>query len=494
MMATPVKMPQLGVTMTEAKLLRWLKAVGEPVEPGEPLAEIETDKLSTEVAATAGGVLRKIIAAEGAVVPVTGLLAVIGRADEPASDIDALVAGRGAAATAAPPTSSSVRATPLAKRLAAERGLDLEVIGGSGPGGRITEADVRASAAATAPGSIQTGGEGADERTSWEHGHPRPPRTLGADTMSAFPAQGPGVIAINNVASADGGFVRASPLARRLAREHGLNLQAITGSGPEGRVLERDVLTASTAKEAAAEPRRVETIKVDGMRRLIGERLLRSVQTSAQLTLTTEADATSLVELRGHLLPAARVYGHRPPTYTDLLVHLVARLLPAHPLLNSSLLGQGASQEIACWADVNIGVAVALERGLVVPVVRNADQKALDAVSADLGALVDRARAGTLAMDDLQGGTFTITNLGAQEVDAFTPIINPPQCAILGVGRIVKKPAVVEDQIVVRQLLTLSLTFDHRIVDGAPAAKFLRDVKRAIERVLDETGGQDRRG
>jgi pyruvate dehydrogenase E2 component (dihydrolipoamide acetyltransferase) len=481
-MATAVRMPQLGVTMTEAKLLRWLKAVGEPVEAGEPLAEIETDKLSTEVAATTGGVLRTIVAAEGTVVPVTGLLAVIGRADEPASAIDALVAGRGdgemrgdgdeemrravagplissstvSLRSPAPPTSPSVRATPLAKRLAAEHGLDLAAIGGSGPGGRITEADVRASTAATAPDA--------------------------------------GGFAHTNVATADGGFVRASPLARRLARERGLDLQAIAGSGPEGRVLERDVLTATTAKATVTEPRRVETIKVDGMRRLIGERLLRSVQTSAQLTLTTEADATGLVELRGHLLPAARVYGHRPPTYTDLLVHLVSRVLPAHPLLNSSLLEEGESQEIACWADVNIGVAVALERGLVVPVVRHADQKALDAISAELGHLVECARAGRLSMDDLQGGTFTITNLGAQEVDAFTPIINPPQCAILGVGRIVKKPAVVEDQIVVRQLLTLSLTFDHRIVDGAPAAIFLRDVKRAIERVLDETGGQDRRG
>lgn len=474
-MATAVKMPQLGVTMTEAKLLRWLKAAGEPVEPGEPLAEIETDKLSTEVAATTGGVLRTIVAAEGTVVPVTGLLAVIGSADEPASAIDALVAGTGAGemrsvgdrgmggpddsrpipASPHPRIPPPLRATPLAKRLAAERGLDLAAIGGSGPGGRITEADVRAGAAAAAPDA--------------------------------------GGFANTDVATADGGFVRASPLARRLARERGINLRAIAGSGPEGRVLERDVLSATTAK-ATAEPRRAETIKVDGMRRLIGERLLRSLQTSAQLTLTTEADATGLVELRGHLLPAARVYGHRPPTYTDLLVQLVARVLPAHPLLNSSLLGEGESQEIACWADVNVGVAVALERGLVVPVVRNADRKALDAISAELGALVDRARAGTLAMDDLQGGTFTITNLGAQEVDSFTPIINPPQCAILGVGRIVKKPAVVEDRIVVRQLLTLSLTFDHRIIDGAPAAKFLRDVKRAIERVLDETGGQDRRG
>lgn len=464
-MATAVKVPQLGVTMTEATLLRWLKTVGEAVHEGEPLAEIETDKLSAEVTARTDGFLRRIVAAEGTVVPVTGLLAVIGRADEPESAIEAVIAGqagertpRGTASprlAASPPPAgepSGVRATPLAKRLAAERGLDLQTVAGSGPGGRITEADVRASSV------TQT------------------PRIVRSSDAGAVP-----------IAARHEGFVRASPLARRLAREQGIALESIQGSGPEGRVLERDVLSAAAAKEATAtiaELRRIETIKVAGMRRLIGERLLSSVQHSAHLTLHTEVDATGLVKLRGHLLPAARVYGHRPPTYTDMLVHLVARVLPAHPLLNSSLLGEGDRQEIACWADINVGVAVAVERGLLVPVVRHADQKALDAVSAELGALVEHARAGTPSMDALQGGTFTITNLGAFEVDGFTPIINPPQCAILGVGRIMKKPAVVQDQIVVRQLLTLSLTFDHRIVDGAPAAAFLQDVKRAIEGVL----------
>ncbi|HEV7217022.1 MAG TPA: 2-oxo acid dehydrogenase subunit E2 [Chloroflexota bacterium] len=445
-MATAVRMPQLGVTMTEATLLRWLKAPGDSVEAGEPLAEIETDKLSAEVTAGSAGVLRRIVAAEGTIIPVTGLLAVVGGAGEPESVIDALVSP---AARQAPRASdaNAVRATPLAKRLAAERGLDLAAMQGAGPGGRITMADVRTRSLPEAP-----------------------------------PVS-------SSAATDDTGFVRASPLARRLAREQGIALTTITGSGPEGRVLERDVRTAATASAVAAppaEPRRVETIKVDGMRRLIGERMLQSVQSSAQITLTTEADATGLVELRSHLLPAARVYGHRPPTYTDVLVHLVARVLPAHPLLNSSLLGAGDVQEIACWADVNIGVAVALERGLVVPVVRNADQKSLDVISADLATMVERARAKSLTTDDVLAGTFTVTNLGALEVDGFTPIINPPQCAILGVGRIHRKPAVFQDQIAIRQLLTLSLTVDHRIVDGAPAAAFLLDVKRAIEALQTE--------
>ena len=237
---------------------------------------------------------------------------------------------------------------------------------------------------------------------------------------------------------------------------------------------------AAAAVEIGGLTRR-ETIRLDGIRRVIAERMRHSLQQSAQLTLTTEADATALVELRSHLLPAARVYGHRAPTYTDLLVGLVARVLAAHPLLNSSLLGEGDGQEIVCWQEINVGVAVALERGLVVPVIRQADQKPLQAISQELGDLAERARANRLSVDDLQGGTFTITNLGQMEVDAFTPIVNPPQCAILGVGRIAKKPAVHDDQVAVRHLVTLSLSFDHRIVDGVPAGAFLRDVKRAVE-------------
>jgi pyruvate/2-oxoglutarate dehydrogenase complex dihydrolipoamide acyltransferase (E2) component len=383
-----------------------------------------------------------------------------------------------------------VRASPIARRLAADLGVDLAGLRGTGPGGRILEADVRTAAAPSrTPEPARVGpAVGQDPQARRTPSGPRTPDVLG------HPEPPPG-----------DGFVRASPIARRLAREHGLELQAIRGTGPDGRVIERDVLAAVEARAAAqravlpapvvaapsppyasttpvpAEPTRRETIKLDGMRRLIAERMHQSLLQSAQLTLTAEADATALVELRSHLLPAARVYGHRPPTYTDLLVYLVARTLRAHPLLNSSLLGEGEAQEIACWAEINVGVAVALERGLVVPVVRQADQKGLQAISQELGDAVERARTNRLSPDDLQGGTFTITNLGAMEVDAFTPIVNPPQCAILGVGRIAKKPAVHDDRVAVRQLVTLSLSFDHRIVDGAPAGAYLRDVKRAIE-------------
>jgi pyruvate dehydrogenase E2 component (dihydrolipoamide acetyltransferase) len=255
-------------------------------------------------------------------------------------------------------------------------------------------------------------------------------------------------------------------------------------------VVERDVLATpvpAAAPAVAPEPAgaggltRRETIPVTGIRRVVADRMWESLQRAAQLTLTMEADATALVDLRGHLVPAAKVYGHRPPTYTDLLVYLVARVLGQHPLLNSSLVGEGEAREIAVWQEVNLGVAVSLDRGLVVPVIRGAEGKPLQEISQELADLAERARAGRLGMDDLEGGTFTITNLGQVEVETFTPIINPPQAAILGVGRIGKKPVVVGDEVVARQTVALSLTFDHRVVDGAPAGAFLRDVKRAIE-------------
>ncbi|MBI3970423.1 MAG: 2-oxo acid dehydrogenase subunit E2 [Chloroflexi bacterium] len=519
-MATAVKMPQLGMTMTEAKIVRWLTGEGDRVTKGEPVAQIETDKLNAEVDAPADGILARIVAAEGETVPVVGLMAVVAAEGESEAAVEAVVQGSGvrgqgpvtapplplgegarsphpgpfaegegarspypgpfpggegmsAAAVAADRTSSmaEVRASPIARRLAAGLGVDLSGIAGTGPGGRIVEADVRAAARPPLPL-----GEG------WGEGG-RAPATLAAEAAA---------VGIEN------GYVRASPIAKRLAREHRIELHAIRGTGPEGRVIERDVLAALEAQERAARVPAVaapglltprETIKLDGIRRLIAERMQRSLAESAQLTLTAEADATALVELRGHLVPAARVYGHRPPTYTDLLVGIVARVLRSHPLLNSSLQAANGVQEIVCWSEINVGVAVALERGLIVPVVRGADQKPLQVISEELGDLAERARANRLSVDDLQGGTFTITNLGQVEVDAFTPIVNPPQCAILGVGRIAKKPAVYQDQLAIRHLVTLSLSFDHRIVDGYPAGAFLRDVKRAIEAaaVGDET-------
>jgi pyruvate dehydrogenase E2 component (dihydrolipoamide acetyltransferase) len=284
------------------------------------------------------------------------------------------------------------------------------------------------------------------------------------------------------------GRILASPRARKLAREKGVDLALVTGSGPHGRIVERDVLDYLTLlpKEAPtplpAPPTvgpTVESVPLTGLRHIIAERMAASAHTTARVTLVTEADATAFVETREQLKAhVANEWGFAPG-YNDLLGIIVARALREFPYMNVRLSADG--QAIEHLPAVNLGMAVDTERGLLVPVIRHADQKGLRAFGTELRALVERARAGKSLPDELTGGTFTITNLGMHEIDVFTPIINLPEAAILGVGRIQAKPAVRDGQIVVRQMWTLSLAFDHRLVDGAPAARFLQQIKQFIE-------------
>ncbi|MFN8556399.1 MAG: dihydrolipoamide acetyltransferase family protein [Dehalococcoidia bacterium] len=289
-------------------------------------------------------------------------------------------------------------------------------------------------------------------------------------------------------ASPEAGEVRASPLARRLAEQHGIDLRAVRGSGPGGRIVQEDVerviatgaappapaapaLTPTTAPAAGA------TVPFAGLRRTIADRLHGALQQMAQLTITTEADVTELVRLRTQLVEEWQADGVRP-TYTDLVVKAAARALRDHPSVNASLDGD----VIRLHAEIHVGVAVALESGLIVPVVRQADRTPLKRLSRTVATLAERARAGTLGFDDVAGGTFSVTSLGMYEVDTFTPIINPPQAAILGVGRIRESVALVGREVVERRVMALSLTIDHRILDGAPAAEYLRRVKHLLER------------
>jgi pyruvate dehydrogenase E2 component (dihydrolipoamide acetyltransferase) len=284
------------------------------------------------------------------------------------------------------------------------------------------------------------------------------------------------------------GRTLASPRARKLAREKGVDLALVTGSGPHGRIVERDVLDYLTLlpKEAPtplpAPPMVVptaESVPLTGLRRIIAERMAASAQTTARVTLVTEADATALVEAREQLKDSVAEEWGFAPGYNDLLGIIVARALREFPYMNARLSDDG--QAIERLSAVNLGMAVDTERGLLVPVIRNADQKGLRAFGTEFRALVERARAGKATPEDLTGGTFTVTNLGIYEIDAFTPIINLPEAAILGVGRIQPKPVVHDSEIVVRQMWTLSLVFDHRLVDGAPAARFLQRIKQLVE-------------
>ena len=445
-MAVELRMLQMDQTMTKGKIGKWLVEEGDTVTEGQPLLEIETDKVVHEQESPTEGVIAQILAEEGTNVPVNALLAVIGAPGEEVPRVEAdtavaqqepeqeeLVQPTQPEATPSP-TPVALKASPAARQLAEKLAIDLVEVTASGPGGRILEGDVQRYIDLRGPVPTETA------------------------------------------------RLKASPLARRLAKEHGVNLSSIAGSGPDGRIVRDDVLhAASTAPEiptveTPALQQGAEVIAMDGIRGIIAERMTLSLQTNASVTLHTEVDATDFVELRGMLndkLQAREV----SITYTDLLVKVVANALREHPRLNATLTDEG----IHLLREINIGVAVALEDGLVVPVVRDADKERLSEISTQVKDFAERARGNQLTPGELQGGTFTITNLGNFGIDAFTPIINPPESAILGVGRILKKPIVHEDEIVVRCMLTLSLTFDHRVVDGAPAAQFLQTVSGYIQ-------------
>ncbi len=309
-----------------------------------------------------------------------------------------------------------VRATPKARRLARAKGISLEGLAGSGMRGMVAAADV--------------------------HGF-----------LNARPG------------------VRASPLAQKMAQEMGVKLASIAGSGPRGQVMRRDVERATSAPASSAASSGLDALP--GLRGIIARRLSASWVERPQVTLTTEADASSLVALRQQVEAEWNI----KISFNAFLVKLVARALREYPYINAQLTASG----IQLLPEINIGLAVDTERGLLVPVVHNADRKSFFEIQDELSPLTQRALEGRSLPDDLTGGTFTITNLGMFGVDAFTPIINLPECAILGVGRIRPEPAVVDGQIVVRQHMWLSLTFDHRLVDGAPAARFLQQIMRYIE-------------
>ena len=446
-MITEVILPKLGQTMEEGAIVEWLKEEGDPVQRGDALLSVESDKAVLEVEASARGFLRRILVPAGQKVPVLTAVALITTtADESLEGWQAQVLEErqdelpplAASLPASQPSSPAGRlfASPRARKAAREKDVDLALVSGSGPEGRIVERDVL------------------------EHLTRRP---------------------------------RATPVAARTAQHLGVELAAVEGTGFGGRITKSDVLSATAAPSLAAEPlpfdgttpsASPEQVPMAGLRRIVAERMAASHQATARVTLVTEVDATALVQVREQLKAAVAEEWGFVPGYNDLLGTIVARALGEFPYMNARLStasGATTGQVIERLPYVNLGMAVDTERGLLVPVVRNADQKGLHAFGTEFRALLERARAGRSLPDELSEGTFTITNLGMYDVDAFTPIINLPEAAILGVGRIQPKPVVVEGQVVVRQMWTLSLAFDHRLVDGAPAARFLQRIKRLIE-------------
>lgn len=395
--------------MQEGTVVKWLKKEGDLVVEGEPLAEIETTKIDSELEAPLAGVLKYIVVPEGDTVPVSTLLCVIAAPGEEVS-----------------------RPPPAAAPSPAAAGAPA----GARP--------VRPPAARVPAASRQPG--------------------------AAVPARAP-------AGSAVGAPAEVVPAARRLAQQHGLDLAQVRGSGPRGRINEADVLQAIEVRvrPVVTQPS-PGVVPLSRIRRTIAERMTMSLRAMAQVTLTSESDVTEAVDLRRELVGLWRPHRLRPVDQ-DLVIKATARALREHPEMNATVEGEG----IRRWGQVNIGVATALQDGLVVAVVRDADEKDLLAIAREVRELAAKAREGHLSVDEVTGSTFTISTLAGFDVDAFTPIINPPEVGILGVGRVQEKPAVFKGEIAKRSLMVLSLTFDHRAVDGAPAAQFLQSVKRYLE-------------
>lgn len=446
-MAELFNLPMLGQTMEEGTITKWLKAEGDYIRRGDIIAEVMTDKANLEVDATFEGYLRKVLVAEGETVPVNAPIAIVSKT--PDEDISSLLSTGAKAEPAlaaaqvetrepvrtAPVAQSTATATteerlfisPRARRLAQEKGVPLQALSGrgTGPQGRILERDVE---------------------SVWQ------------ELMSAKP--------------------RVTPLAEKVAAEVGVDVTAVAGSGVGGRVTKEDVLRVTAPLVTpAARPAEAQVVKLAGLRKLVAENVVKGFFSAPPVTLVAEVDMTESVRLREQLLPEVeKAYGTRL-TYTDIIVKAVARALREFPMMNATL----RDDQILLHPDVNVGVAVAVEDGLLVPVVKNADRKTLGEISGELRELAERARAGKSTPDDLSGGTFTITNLGAYDVDLFNPVLVPGQTGILGVGRIAEKPVIREGQVVARHLMNLCLTFDHRVLDGAPAARFLQRVKGLLE-------------
>lgn len=449
-MAYELVMPRLGWTMEEGTFLEWLKRDGDEVQIGDIVFTVESDKAINEVEAMEAGILRIPPNAPppGSRLRVGALLGYIVRPGE-AAPFEQPAA---AASLSAPPISTPTPApaaangarrrrpaiSPRAKRIAAELGVEWAMLNGSGRTGRIIERDIRAAAA-------------------------------GRTTPLARPAPEPAA--------------RATPLARRVAQDLGVDLGQLAAAKSGERITRADVESAVSRAPAPEPAAGEEAISISAVRRITAERMAASAHTAAPVTLTAEVDATELVRLRNQLKADSAAASRPVPSYTDLLAKLCAEALREHPHVNARFEDETLERIVLSRA-VHIGIAVDTERGLLVPVVRNVEMKHVRHIAAESAALIERARAGQLKPDEMRGGTFTITNLGMFGIDAFTPIINLPECAILGVGRIVPKQVVIDAdvaRVAIRHMMFLSLTFDHRLIDGAQAARFMARVRQFIE-------------
>ena len=450
-MATSIVMPQMGYDMHEGKVVRWLKKEGEEVTRGEVIAEIETDKATVEYEAYTGGVMAKIVAEEGVAIPVGGLIAVMtapgeaipediltdaaiaSAADSPAPAAAAVEAPEvPIPAAAAPADTEEVRASPLARRLAKERGFDLATITGTGPGGRITEADIPEQGAAAAPAAL----------------------------------------------ASSNGYIKASPLAKRLARERGIDLATLTGTGPGGRVIEADVpehAVPAAAGPAAPATLVSENVELSRMRQAIARVTSDSKRDAPHFYVAVDVDMTKAMSFRRDLND--ELDAENRVSVNDLIVKASAIAIGRHPKFNSFF----RDDHLQMNAAINVGIAIALESGLIVPGINGCERKSLVEIAAASRDLVSRANSGTLRNDEYSGTTFSVSNLGAFDIESFTAIIFPPHAAILAVGTVKEQPVVRDGELAIAQIMKATLSTDHRVADGAEAAQFLVEIKKLLQ-------------
>jgi pyruvate dehydrogenase E2 component (dihydrolipoamide acetyltransferase) len=443
-MATKVVMEALSPTMEEGRLVEWKKQEGEAVAVGDVLAEVETDKAVMELVARAGGTLLKHIVEAGSTVPVSEPVAVIG---EPGED-------GGADGQRSPPRE--------------ERGG-----GRSVPASRTEEQGTQPSPGRNRPTSMPPAPPAQAAPESRPSARPTPATPL-SSTAAPRPASG---------------RVKASPLARRIAAERGLDLTAVTGSGPEGRVVARDLEHAAeparptpapspVARPARPSPDQAYTdIPLTQIRKTIAKRLAQSLGPIPTFYLTTEVDMERVWEAREAMLRGPQ---ESKVSFNDIIIKAVAMALRQHPSCNA----WWQDDHIRYWNEVHVSMAVAVEEGLITPVIRYTDRKGLREIAAETQDLANRARERRLRPEEYTGGTFSVSNLGMLDIDEFTAVINPPEAGILAVGRIVQKPVAQDGTIALRRRLRLTMSCDHRVIDGATGAQFLKTLKQMLENPL----------
>ncbi len=517
-MAEFFAMPKLGMDMEEGAIAKWLKAEGDTVEKGEPIAEIETDKSTVEVESPTSGTVLKLLIAEGDEVPCGTLAAAIGQPGEtvtlptqtPAAEA-AAPAPEAPAAPAAEPDGNSAELFLMPKLgMDMEEGAIAKWLKAEGDkiekGEPIAEIETdKSTVEVESPTSgtvlkllIAEGDEvpcGTPAAAIGEPGMtipvaaapaPKAPEAVSTPAPTAqqpaAPAPRPAAAAAAKPVSAavvNTGRIRVSPRARRLAEKNGVDLRCVPGSSFGGRIVEQDVRDFMARPAAAQSVVRVpeETVTpLAGIRKVVAKRMSQSLSEMAQTNTRMDVDMTNMIAFRSQLNAKYAADGVKV-SFVDLLIAACSKALLAHPDANASLLSDGIHRRNF----VNVGVAVDTERGLVVPVLKDADILSIADISRQNRALIDKARTGALTPDDMSGGTFTISNLGMYEVDSFTAIVNPPETCILAVSRTVDRPVVVNGQIVIRPMMNLCLSYDHRVLDGAPAARFLQEIKHNIE-------------